>query len=115
MELPYFYYDPSFVPFVRVGSHLVLDPDGITYFEWRQIHSVLRKPFCVTHVTVAECVFTRLEGTLPRRMRLVFSRVNWNEVPDGATEQDHGRGQGCITIWCVPVLKHGSLKCISVQ
>ena len=76
---------------------------------------MLRQSFGIAHVPVAEGLLPGHECVLPCLVWLVLAWVDGDKVADRPTKEAHGRGEVSVTIWCVPVLQHGSLEFIGVQ
>ena len=48
-------------------------------------------------------------------MWLVFAGMNWDKVPDGASEYAHSGGEVGIAIRRIAVLKYGTLEHVGVK
>lgn len=115
VKFPDFHYNTGFTSFQGMQPRLVLDTDMIAYDKWQKPFSVFRPAFCTSHVAVSEGFLLSCEGLTPSVMRFVSARSYGNEVSNRATKDAHRRGELGISVWSVPVLKHGALKGISCE
>ena len=69
------------VPFGRVWSSLVLDPDLVTHLERGESPGVLSESFSHLHVTISEGFLSGKERLLPCRVRFISPWMDGYKVP----------------------------------
>lgn len=115
VELKHFDHSPGSLPTSWLGPSLILDENGVTHFECWQTFRVFRPTLSSFYVAVSQCLFSLLQGVLPRWVWLVTSWQDWDEVLDWATKDAHSRRNLCVRVRSVPVLEHGDPEGIRIQ
>ena len=103
------------VPPARVGAGLVLNTYHVTDDQGWELLGVCSPPFSVAHVTVAQGILPGSQGVAPGWVWFVAPRMDGDEVPDGASEDTHGRREFGVSVGGVAVLEDGTLEIIRVQ
>ena len=79
----------SAVPFIRVLSGLVLDPDIVTYCQCGQSPGVFAPVVVCLDVPFAECVFAGTQCVTSGVMREILAGNHRDEITDHATKYTH--------------------------
>ena len=103
------------IPLVWVGAGLVLESHSVTNTKWCEGLGVLTPTVLLSHVTVSQCFFSKVQGFSPSLVWAVLVRQYWDKIFDRSSEDAHCWREFCGWVWGVSILENCSLKCVDIN